>query len=285
MMRRSLLPAAAATAAAAAAATSGARARFAALALATAALAAGIAAPLAFAQFGPPPSAIQQRVLEAMQAQIRTAEERARDRERQPAQVLEFFRLREDMRVIEVLPFSGWYTKILGPVLSERGKLYVTHPSPTFYSDAFTPVRDIAGLEDVEEIDWNGTPTQGGTPFFAPGPWDVEPVDLVLTFRNYHNFTPDARMALNESAFGALAPGGLYGIVDHTRRHMEPDNPENGRRMDPVLVIKEVQEAGFRLVDFSGLLRRPDDELRYEVGRASVTGNSDRFALLFEKPE
>jgi hypothetical protein len=31
-------------------------------------------------------------------------------------------------------------------------------------------------------------------------------------------------------------------------------------------------------------LRRPDDELRYEVGRASVTGNSDNFALLFVKP-
>jgi predicted methyltransferase len=46
-----------------------------------------------------------------------------------------------------------------------------------------------------------------------------------------------------------------------------------------------VQEAGFRFVDFSPALRRPDDELRYEVGRQSVTGNSDRFALLFEKPD
>jgi predicted methyltransferase len=160
----------------------------------------------------------------------------------------------------------------------------VTHPSPTFYSDAFIPVAALAGLEDVEEISW-GAEFAGGTPFFAPGPWDVEPVDLVLTFRNYHNFSPAARAAMNKSTFDALKPGGLYGIVDHTRRHMEPDSPENGRRVDPVLLIKEVQEAGFRLVDFSTALRRPDDELRYEVGRQSVTGNSDRFALLFVKPE
>jgi predicted methyltransferase len=91
-------------------------------------------------------------------------------------------------------------------------------------------------------------------------------------------------MAVNDSAFDALKPGGLYGIVDHTRRHMEPDNPENGRRVDPVLAIKEVQAAGFQLLDYSMALRRPDDELRYEVGRASVTGNSDNFALLFVKP-
>lgn len=240
--------------------------------------------PLAAAQFGQPPSPLQQAVLEAMQGEIRTAEERARDRERQPAQVLEFFRLRPDMRVIEVLPFSGWYTKILAPILQEDGKLYVTHPSPTFYSDAFDPVAGLAGLEDVEEIPWGAEFPGSGTPFFAPGEWDVEPVDLVLTFRNYHNFAPAARAAMNASTFDALEPGGLYGIVDHTRRHMEPDNPENGRRMDPVLVIKEVQAAGFELVDYSAALRRPDDELRYEVGRESVTGNSDRFALLFVKP-
>jgi predicted methyltransferase len=241
------------------------------------------AAAHALAQPGQPPSAIVQAVQRAMASDIRTAEERARDRERQPAQKLEFFRLRPDMRVIEVLPFSGWFTKILATVL-EDGKLYVTHPSPTFYSEAFTPVRSLPGLEDVEEIPW-GAQFTGATPFFASGRWDVEPVDLVVTFRNYHNFSREARMAVNKSSFDALKPGGLYGIVDHTRRHMEPDNSENGRRVDPVLVIKEVQEAGFRFVDYSPALRRPDDELRYEVGRQSVTGNSDRFALLFMRPE
>jgi len=247
-------------------------------------IALSFASSFALAQFGPP-SAFQQRVQEIMQSEIRTDDERARDRNRQAPQVLEFFRLREDMRVMEILPFSGWYTKILAPLLKENGKLYVTHPGPTFYSDAFIPVAALPGMEEVEEIDWNGPGPSGGTPFFASGPWDVEPLDLILTFRNYHNFARDARMAINDSSFGALKPGGLYGIVDHTRRHMEPDNSENGRRVDPVLVIKEVQEAGFVLVDYSPLLRRPDDELRYEVGRPSVTGNSDRFALLFMKPE
>jgi predicted methyltransferase len=51
-----------------------------------------------------------------------------------------------------------------------------------------------------------------------------------------------------------------------------------------VLVIKEVQAAGFEFVDYSDLHYRADDELEYEVGRRSVTGNTDRFTFLFRKP-
>ena len=49
-------------------------------------------------------------------------------------------------------------------------------------------------------------------------------------------------------------------------------------------MIKEVEAAGFEFVDYSNLHYKADDELRYEVGRKSVTGNSDRFTLLFKKP-
>jgi len=111
----------------------------------------------------------------------------------------------------------------------------------------------------------------------------IKDVDLILTFRNLHNFLPAARAHINQAVFEALKPGGLYGVIDHTRRHNEPDTAENWRRMDPVLLIKEIQAAGFELVNFSDLHYRPDDELRYEVGRKTVTGNSDRSALLFRK--
>jgi len=56
------------------------------------------------------------------------------------------------------------------------------------------------------------------------------------------------------------------------------------RGLDRVLAIKEALEQGFELVDFSDLHFRADDELEYEVGRRSVSGNTDRFTLLFRKP-
>ena len=107
--------------------------------------------------------------------------------------------------------------------------------------------------------------------------------DMVLTFRNYHNFDAAGRKEMNDAAFRALRKGGIYGVVDHTRRHMEDDSSENGRRFDPVKAIAEIQSAGFELLDFSTLHFRADDELRYEVGRKTVTGNTDRWTLKFKK--
>jgi predicted methyltransferase len=99
-----------------------------------------------------------------------------------------------------------------------------------------------------------------------------------------HNFSEEGRSNIDTAVFEALKSGGVYGVVDHTKRHMQPSSDELGRRMDPVTVIKEVQAAGFEFVDFSPLHYRPDDELRYEVGRKTVTGNTDRFTLIFKKP-
>lgn len=230
------------------------------------------------------PTPFQQRVLAAMQGEIRTPEERARDINRMPAEILEFFRMRGNMRVIEILPAGGWFTKILAPVLKDQGKLYVAHP-PGFYADAYRRIADLPGLEEVEEIDWGSTAQGSGGPFGPSGRWDVEPVDLVLTFRNYHNFSPADRDTVNRSVFEALKPGGYFGLVDHTRRHNEPTTRENGRRVDPVLVIKEVQAAGFELVDFSDLYYRPNDDLSLEVANPAVNDRTDRIALLFRKPQ
>ena len=106
------------------------------------------------------PTPFQQRVIAAMQSAIRTPEERARDPNRLPAEILAFFRMREDMRVIEILPAGGWFTKILAPVLNDDGKLYVVHPDG-FYADAYRRIANLPGLEDVEEIGWGAT--AGGT--------------------------------------------------------------------------------------------------------------------------
>jgi predicted methyltransferase len=229
------------------------------------------------------PTPFQQGVLKAMQGEIRTAEEKARDVNRLPVEILSFFRMREDMRVIEILPAGGWFTKILGPVLKDKGKLYVTHPEGR-YAEQYRTIAKLPGLEKVQEIPWGATGSGSGA-FGPSGKWVVDPVDIAVTFRNYHNFSVADRATVNKSAFDALKPGGLYGIVDHTRRHNEPTTRANGRRVDPVQVIKEVQEAGFVLVDYSNLYFKPNDALALEVADPSINDRTDRVALLFRKPE
>jgi predicted methyltransferase len=227
------------------------------------------------------------KIREAMSSDIRPAGDKARDIYRKPDQVLTFFGLEEDMRVIEIMPFGGWYTKILGPVLREEGQLYTTQPDLGQYSAALDPTLELPGMDRVIKLDYNARAKNSPDErMIGPGgDWDVEPVDMVLTFQNYHNLGYEDRMALNEAAFAALKPGGIYGVVDHTRRHMQGDEGFNRRRIDPVLAIEEIQDVGFELDGYSDALYMPDDDLTLEVGQPSVSGKSDRFVLRFRKPE
>jgi len=239
----------------------------------------------AHAQFMPEQlSPMGQKIKQAVDSDIRSAAEKERDANRKPRKTLEFFGLKDDMRVVELLPGGGWYTKILGPVLADNGKLYVTLGTRNI-GEMLAQHDSLSGVE-VLPVDAQFKPTDAYG-IFEIGEFElaVDDVDMILTFRNLHNFPAQSRANINQAAFAALKPGGVYGVVDHTRRHNEPDTKENWRRMDPVLMIQEIQAAGFEFVDFSDLHYRPDDELRYEVGRKSVTGNSDRFTLLFRKPE
>ena len=227
--------------------------------------------------------AVEAKLKAALASDIRTDAEKDRDRNRRPVQTLEFFGLRDDMKILELLPGGGWYTKLLAPAVKDTGEYYAALGTGRIVErlagkPGFEHMQIVAEEAKVYRKEGDRTYTLETTGF------GVTDVDMVLTFRNYHNFGAEGRAAMNKASFGALKPGGVYAVVDHTRRHMETDNDENRRRMDPVLAIQEIQAAGLKFVEFSDLHLRLDDELRYEVGRATVTGNTDRWTLKFVKP-
>jgi len=228
-------------------------------------------------------TATADKIRAAMATDIRGNEDTERDANRKPVETLEFFGLRDSMKIVELIPGGGWYTKLLAPTMAENGEFYVALGTGRIKETlsgqpGFEKMKIVAEDSKIYRLEGGGGYT------IETNGLGVTDADMVLTFRNYHNFGPEGRSALNQAVFDALKPGGIYAVVDHTRRHMEGDNPENGRRIDPVMAIKEIQAAGFRLVDYSTLHYRPDDELRYEVGRKTVTGNTDRFTLKFVKP-
>jgi predicted methyltransferase len=226
---------------------------------------------------------IDAKVEAALAAESRPQADRDRDQDRLPLATLNFFGLKDNMRVLELLPGGGWYTRVLGPVLAENGKLYVALGT----GRVETGLLGTPGFEKVEALATNENLRRPeGAVFYEVDDFEfsVSDMDMVLTFRNQHNFSPESRNRVNSQVFKALKSGGLYGVVDHTRRHMEKLNDENRRRIDPVVVIKEMLDIGFEFVGYSDLHFRADDELEYEVGRRSVTGNTDRFTLLFRKP-
>ena len=239
-----------------------------------------VSASLAFADDF---DAVEAKLKTAMAADIRTDAEKERDRNRRPINTLKFFGLRDDMKIVELLPGGGWYTKLLVPVVKDNGEYYAALGTGRISKSVLTE----SGFEDAKIIaaDSRVYRKEGDRVYtLETDGLGVTGMDMVFTFRNYHNFGAEGRAAMNEAAFDALKSGGVYAVVDHTRRHMEADNSENRRRIDPVLAIHEIEAAGFDFVDYSDLHLRLDDELRYEVGRKTVTGNTDRWTLKFVKP-
>ena len=224
-------------------------------------------------------AATRDKIEQALTSSIRDAAETARDANRKPGEVLEFFGLEDDMKVLEISPATGYWSKFVGPTLCENGGelIFSVGVSDDFKND----VMSLDGLECSSAI--NNDITLRNLPEFS---FDDSQFDMVLTFWNLHNPSVEGRENLNEAAFSALKSGGIYGVVDHTRRHLEPTSREaqNGRRLDPVLIIKEMIDVGFEFVDFSPMHYHPEDDLSQEVGTPGVRGNTDRFTMSFRKP-
>ena len=224
-------------------------------------------------------AATRNKIEQALTGSIRDAAETARDANRRPGEVLEFFGLEDDMKVLEISPATGYWSKLVGPTLCENGGELIF--SVGVSDDFKNEVMSLDGLECSSAI--NNDIALRNLPEFS---FDDSQFDMVLTFWNLHNPSVEGRKNLNEAAFSALKSGGIYGVVDHTRRHLEPTSREaqNGRRLDPVLIIKEMIDVGFEFVDFSPMHYHPEDNLSQEVGTPGVRGNTDRFTMSFRKP-
>lgn len=222
-------------------------------------------------------AATRAKIEQNMQGPNRSEADLASDANRKPAEVLEFFGLQDNMKVLEISPAAGYWTKFLGPTLcSGGGELVVS----VGINDAFrNDVMTLPGLECVSAI--NDSIALNNIPPFQ---FESGNFDMVVTFWNLHNPNAEMRANLNKAIFDALKPGGIYGAEDHTRRHNQPTSREVGRRLDPVLVIKEMIDVGFEFVDFSDVHYHPEEDLTKEVGTAGVRGNTDRFVLKFRKP-
>lgn len=228
-------------------------------------------------------AATRAKLEEAINSNVRTEKEKARDEDRKPLETLLFFGLRDTMKVVELIPAGGWYTKILVPVLHEKGE-YVALMNTNRIKER---ILNLPGFERGKVIEPKGRYwRENGSPLLnveieTPG---IKNADLVLTFRNYANFTADSRHHINSHVFDMLKPGGIYGVVTYTARHMAPPDHSKGQRFDPVLAIKEITGAGFEFEGFSDLHYLPQDDLTQDASLKKVRARADRWTMKFRKP-
>jgi predicted methyltransferase len=231
-----------------------------------------------------------------------------RDIYRNPKATLEFFRLKEDMTVVEIWPGGkGWYTEILAPFLKDKGKLYAAHFNEDSASEYYKNARKsfMEKLQSSPELYSAVQVTSFNPPVYI----DIAPegsVDLVLTFRNIHNWYMrgggDERLLSAFKAFyKALKPGGLLGLVEHRladSRSLSEQEASGYMRQD--YVTSMAKQAGFSLIEESDINRNTKDTSDHPKGVWTLPpslrlgeenkahylaiGESDRMTLLFQKP-
>jgi predicted methyltransferase len=126
--------------------------------------------------------------------------------------------------------------------------------------------------------------------FDDPFPPEVKDLDAVLMVLLYHDtvWMGADRARMNRAVFDALAPGGIYGIVDHSAKPgTGVADVESLHRIDEATVISEVEAAGFTLRAQGDFLRDPADARDWNPAPRAAgerRGTSDRFVLEFVKP-
>ncbi len=258
------------------------------------------------------------RIREILAGTHRSADNRARDGERHPAETLAFFGVQPDDKVVELWPGGGWYTEILAPYVKDAGELVVTVYDPAgpeaYYgtgqaktmlerfekeADIFGKVAHVVVPQTVEIDDAGKVGKIELQPFSLGEPGSA---DVVLTFRNSHGwFNRGADAMVYGAVFEVLKPGGVFGVVQH-RADDGADPAESGKKgyLPEATVIAAAEAAGFELADKSEINANPKDTKDYPDGvwtlppsltkgdvdrdKYIAIGESDRMTLKFVKP-
>src|SRR5580698_3969709 len=138
----------------------------------------------------------------------------AKDDHRKIAAVMKFAEVKPGQSVLELIPGSGYFTRVFSAIVGPKGHVYVVWPNEYAKEDA----DDVAGSNKLAADPHYANVTvltQPANQLSSP-----TPVDVVFTSQNYHDY-PDKFMGkvdpavLNKQVFAALKPGGLWVIIDH----------------------------------------------------------------------
>jgi predicted methyltransferase len=217
-------------------------------------------------------------VASAVANPARPAADTARDAARKPAEVLAFSGVKPGDKVLELIPGGGYFTRLFSDAVGPRGLVYAAAP-------AVNPETGVAVAKAVDPAWPNVMPVA----LKLSGPAVPEPVDIIFTAQNYHDFHLDRLHldvpALDKQLFSLVKPGGLLVIEDHAAEAGSGlRDPNVLHRIDEATVKQEVEAAGFVLVGESDVLHNPADDHKLKVFDPAIRGHTDQFLLKFRKP-
>jgi predicted methyltransferase len=189
-----------------------------------------------------------------------------------------FAGIKEGDQVIDLLPGSGYFTRIFSKVVGPKGHVYAWLPV-TSNPKSVETINPVVSNPAYANVSLLQTPLDA---IAAP-----TPIDVVWTSRNYHDVHNRGGIAeFNAAVFKALKPGGVFIVLDHTAPAGSGDSTSKTlHRIDPELVKKEVTAAGFVYEGSSNALVNPNDAHTMPVFDPSLRGMTDQFVFKFRKPK
>ncbi len=208
----------------------------------------------------------------------RPTDDRQRDADRKPAEVLAMMGIAPGMTVADLMAGSGYYTEILSRAVGVGGRVYAQNNriSNRFGGKALAERAERLSnvtvlLNDLEDLE------------LPEG--EVDAVFMVLFYHDTYWMQVD-RPQMNREILQALKPGGIFCVIDHHAAEGSGDRDVRSlHRVEAQIVKDELLEAGFELVAESDLLAHPEDDRTINVFDAAIRGKTDRFIYKFRKPE
>jgi len=206
------------------------------------------------------------------------------DARRKVGAVMMFAEVKPGQKVAELIPGSGYFTRVFSAIVGPQGHVYAVWPNEYAKEDT-DGVAGSGKLAADPHYANVSVLTQPANQLSVP-----EPVDLVFTSQNYHDY-PDKFMGkvdpavLNKQVFDALKPGGLWVVIDHVApAGSGMADTDTLHRIDPAIVKKQAEAAGLVYDGESNALRNPNDPHTVKVFDKSIRGHTDQFIYRFRKP-
>ena len=230
------------------------------------------------------PAQVPANIVQAVADPGRPKDDTDRDALRHPAEVLAFTGVAPGAVVVDLLPASGYFTRIFSKSVGPAGHVYALAPEEIAkaYPKSVDAAKALAADPAYANVTVLIEPINALT--------TPQTVDLVWISQNYHDlhdrFMGPADLGkVNAAIFGALKPGGVYLVLDHAAEAGSGlRDTDTLHRIDAQSVKTEVAAAGFVLEATSDLLRNSGDPKTAKVFDPSVRGRTDQFILKFRKP-
>lgn len=206
------------------------------------------------------------------------------DARRKVVLVMTFAQVKPGQKVLELVPGSGYWTRVFSAIVGPKGHVYTVWPD------------EMAKFSVKSLSNWKSLVT---TPHYANVSLLQQPaaqlsvpvpVDLVFTSQNYHDYHdpfmgPVDMVKFDKQVYNALKPGGLFVVIDHVAPAGSGLADTNTlHRIDPAVVKSEVEAAGFIFDGESNVLRNPADLHTATVFDKSIRGHTEQFVYRFRKP-